>query len=470
MPAPSSFAPALTLALAGLAASAVQDPQADGPPPEAKTVATSFEMVNDIEAFQRPTWCNDVDYTSWPEWQVGKVGEAKDFASPRMGMKTLRSAAARVELDCNGDGKGEVDVPITGNISPVRMRIGSGEAERDFGLLMVTGIEQDRYQGFQTDRSIRTESGQIFFAPAGSAVAMIEKTPIRIFDDNFDGSFGYDWTNSYWMKWRWVGLRYEHDATEEQPEMDSVAVGNSKRAKPWSDVLQIDGKWYRVKPSNYGRSLTYWQIAPEVGTLKLEFKGPVKPAFLIVQGADKENERTFFDLLEGGSSGVQLPVGRYKLCFGMLRQGKRREVQKCLILPDKAQEPVDVSAGKTAVLKLGGPFGFDFVSTDDGDTITLIGRTVGAIGAAGEHYARVWNAAPKPEVNVRKVGGKKAETSDRTELITDQDQLSKGWVHAWLPFDKIVSKKAAAEKAEVQLFEKKNKLLGEIESAWKGAL
>jgi hypothetical protein len=461
---------ALALGLARPDLSSTQDPAEGAPPPEAKTVKTSFELIPDIETYQRPSWCNDTDYTSWPEWGVGAVGEAKDFINPRIGIKNLRSAAARVEIDANGDGKGDLDVPLTGNISPVHVKFGPVGMERDLGLLMVTGIEKDRYQGVEVDRSIRTERGQLFFAPAGSVTAMIEKTPIRIFDDNFDGAYGYDHRNSYWMAWRWTGLRYEHDPAEEQPEIDCVVVGGSKRARPWSDQLQIDGKWYQFKCDDYGRTLTYWPIQPATGTLKLAFKGAVKPAFVVVRGASKENEKLFFDLLEGGSAGVQVPEGRYKLFFGMLRQGKRREVQKCLILPSKDMDGIDVTAGKTSTLELGGPFGFDFVATDDGDSVTLIGKTAGVIGAAGEHYTRIWNAAPRPEMSVRKAGGKKADVTERAELVTDQDSLSKGWEYTWFPLDKRMPKKLAEEKAEVQLHEKKNKLLGEIESIWRAAL
>lgn len=469
MPALSPFVPAL--ALAGLTAAAlVQDPPADGPPPDAKTATTTFELMTDVEAFQRPTWCADADYTAWPSWAVGKVGDVKDFSNPKLGIKNMRSAAARIELDANGDGKGDLDVPMTGNISPIHLRFGPSGNERDLGLFVVTGIEKDRYQGIEIDRSMRTEGGDLYYAPAGSATALIEKTPIRIFDDNFDGAFGYEPPNSYWMVWRWAGLRFEHDPDEQQPEIDSLTVGGSKRAKPWSDMLQLDGKWYRVKCVKNGRELVYWPVEPATGTVKLSFKGGPKPAYVIIRGAEKENDGLFFDLLENGSSGVAVPEGRYKLFFGLIRQGKRREVQKCLILPAKDMAAIDVTAGKTSTVELGGPFGFDFVATDDGDTVTLIGKTAGVVGAAGEHYTRIWNAAPRPEMSVRKAGGKKADVTERVELVTDQDSLSKGWDYAWFPLDKTMPKKIATEKAEVQLHEKKNKLLGEIESIWKAAL
>jgi hypothetical protein len=434
-------------------------PQEGGPPPDSRQMPMSFEIVGDMEAYQRPTWGNDVDYTGWPEWPLGRVGDAKDFPN-KLGLRAIRSEASKVKIDVDGDGTGDVDVPLTGNIAPVRMKIGAGAAARDWGLLLVNGMDKDRYQGFETDRSIRTESGQLFFAPAASVVGMLDKTAIRVLDDNFDGTYG-----GPPMVWGWVGTL----ENEPQPEMDSVLIGNSKRARPWSQVQQIDGKWYRFVTTDFGTKFTYWPIEVQTGLLKLEFKGP-KPAYVIVQGKDKDNADTYFDLVEGGSSGVALPEGKYGLYFGLLRQGKRREVTKCVILPKKGMEDVYVEAGKTAVLKLGGPFGFDFVATDDGDSITLIGKTVGVTGVGGERYARFWGAAPHPEVSVRKLGGRKAEKTEKTEWITDQDQLVKGWEYCWFPFDRVVPKKLANEKVEVQLYEKKNKLLGELDSGWKETL
>lgn len=428
------------------------------PPAAPVTLNMSFEVLADPEAIARPTYAGDVDYTSWNNVFVKPVGEPSPFfTSLKESFTFIRKAAAEVGIDTNGDGVGDVPVPLTGNITPVRTRIGKGEGERDWAVLTVSAMDKDRYQGIETDLSLRTEGGPIYIAPAASMVGSLGTTQIRVIDDNLDGICG-----SYGLSWGFIGVR----EGEFQPEVDSIVIGNSKHARPWSAHQQIDGKWYKVESLDFGRKLRLTQIPMETGFLKLDYKGPPL-SYLIVKGKDKDNSTDFFDLSEGGSKGVEVPTGTYELHYGIARQGKRREVQKCAVLPTKECDTVIVNAGKTEVFKLGAPFSFEFEAHDDGDSVTLVGKTVGVVGCGAERYARVWGAAPHPEVSIRKKGTKKAEKTEKTTWVSDRDLLAKGWDYTWFPFDLNLKKKLAEDAQEMQLHEKKNKLFGEVSSPWK---
>jgi hypothetical protein len=72
-------------------------------------------------------------------------------------------------------------------------------------------------------------------------------------------------------------------------------------------------------------------------------------------------------------------------------------------------------------------------------------------------------------VSYRKAGSKKGSKGEKMGAVQTQEELGElGWPSAWAPRDLRIDKKPSDGAVEVQLVEKKNKLFGAIESAWKG--
>ena len=176
-----------------------------------------------------------------------------------------------------------------------------------------------------------------------------------------------------------------------------------------------------------------------------------------------------------GSSALwtaSVPVGKYKLFFGLIRKGKKQQVMKSLILPGRRTPAWIAEAGKTTVVPFGAPYSFDFSQTLKDGMLTVKGSSVTLIGASFERYERLWNCVAKPELAWRKAGTKRGSKPEKFPILEDlnaRDEQGKSHDpgETFHPLDLTVETKLKdTEGVEVQLIEKKNKLFGAIESAW----
>ena len=419
------------------------------------TSPLTFELLEEWDAFERPLYTSDEIYQMWSAVYLKTKGSSERMASlAKLSPTFLRIGSNDIQIDVDGDGQGDVEVPMTGNKEQLAFKIDGGT--RDWGTIVTIGVQQEQYQGIEVNLAPDDNQIALYMHPAASVVGEVDGEKIRILDDNMDGVYGGEPRT-----WGYLGLTKEHFC----PDMDAIVIGTSKRARPWSELQKINGKWYRLKVEEGGTALTASPVTIETATLKYKYKGKGgKPAWLIVKGAGKL-EGSYFEISAKGS---EVPAGKYEFFYGDLRKGKKRQVSKALILPGRKTEALIVQAGKVATLELGAPYGFDFKTTLDGDLLTVEGPTVAVVGAAGERYERVWNCVPRPEVSWRKAGTKKASKKERMDIVLSPDQLNKlGWETAWFPRDLLITLKGKPEAVEVQLFEKKNKLFGKITSDWK---
>jgi hypothetical protein len=285
---------------------------------------------------------------------------------------------------------------------------------------------------------------------------------VRVFDDNMDGIYG-----SPPKQWGYPGL----PEGSVQSDVDSMQVGTEKHARPWSQYGEVGGTWYEFEAQKGGVELKATPTTLETGKLRLDYKGDV-PEYVILQG-EGPYANTFIDLLQNGGAEVSAPTGKYRLYFGLIRKGKKQQVMKALILPGKRTTAWSVEAGKTTVVPLGAPFRFDFESEIKEEKLTIKGPSVTVIGNQNERYERLWNCVPRPEFVWRKEGSKKASKPERLGLVADlnaEDEQGKRlheYTDTYHPMDGSVEiKLKEGEIAEIQLFEKKNKLFGSIESLW----
>lgn len=429
-------------------------------------VPLTFELVTSPETFQRPTYCADDLYEAWQSLALNKKDGNKAAFLQMSGSPTLiRTGASEIKIDVDGDGQGEEKLGITGNMTPVKLMLGKGEDARPWGFLAMTGIQQDTYQGIQVNTAPVDDQITLYTLGAASVVGNVAGTQLRLIDETFDGIYG-----SQPLTYGFVGISDEGDASKRlcyQPDFDTLVVGTSKHARPYSELVDLDGKWYRIAVGGGGRELVATPASVETGTVKLVFHGSVPPSTLIVQGKS-ELEKCFFDITDAGAKGVQLPIGTYQLFYGELRKGKKKQMQKCIILPPKSPPTWGVRRGETTTIELGGPFDFDCKLAKDGDKLTIVGRSVRVVGKAGERYERVWNAVPIPEAGFRKKGSKgKAAKYEKMPKVLDNEGITKlGWDAPWSPLDLSFDVKGQGP-VEVQLVMKTHDFFGKIESTWK---
>jgi hypothetical protein len=431
------------------------------PAPPAAPAPMEFALLDDPDAIERPSYTADDLYPMWNGLFLGPKGSKAHFAAMQdKGPEVVRLGSSDLRVDANRDGNVEDDarIPITGKLTPVEVTIGSGAEERRWAFLATTGVQQDYYQGIQINLQPDDDHFSLYTISAASVVGTIAGVPVRVIDDNMDGVYG-----SPPQLWGYVGL----SADMTQPDLDSIVIGSSKHALPWSEYQKIGDQWYRLEALKGGKELQATPVTLPTGELKLDFKGG-KPSWVVVQGLDKLSG-AFFDLT--ASKTVEVPVGRYRLLCGELRKGKKRQTSKCLILPGKATPNWTVAKGETAVAQLGAPFSFSFHFTRDGDRLQVEGKSVVVTGSASERYERPWNAVPRPEVSWRKAGSRHGSKGEEMDIVMDNDKITQlGWAAAWAPLDITVELHglAAGEAVEVQLAEKKNPLFGKVESAWQG--
>jgi hypothetical protein len=423
----------------------------------------TFELVPDIDAIRRPLYTADSIFQVWTAVPMDKVGTKGVFNAMEESPAVLRTGAAKAAVDVNGDGKGDVDIPLTGKITPVQITLGQGEAARPWAFLAVIGAERDTYQGINPwNLAPNDDQMSIYVAPAASLVGTVNGVRVRVIDDNLDGRYG-----SEPKTWRFPGL-LEGDS---QPDVDSVVVGESKMARPWSRLQKIGDAWFELAANEKGTDLLVTPAQVQGGTLELDLKG-LPASWLVVRGVGDGAEDLFYELVNGGTNKVEVPAGTYELYAGQIALGKKDQMMKALVLPGQNTRSWKVGAGETTKVELGMPLKLDFEIKQDAETVTVVSPSLAVVGRGGETYQRLWNCVLTPEVNVRKAGTTKAKKEGRLGMLESQQQMiddfKNDWSVVWFPIATPYEKPVPGDTYEVQLFEKKHKLFGKLESDWKG--
>lgn len=421
------------------------------------TVPMAFDSVDSVDEFQRPNYNCDDAFTMWRALGFQAKGSVASFDSFKEAPSVTRVGSSDLRFDLDGNGEPDEKIPLTGSIAPVKITVGKGSDARPWAFLAVQGNKDEPYQGLQLNQEPTDKAMTVYVLGAASITGVVNGIPIRIIDDTMDGVYG-----TAAQTWGFIGLT----AGNFQADLDSIVIGSSKRARPWSPLQEIHGAWYQLEVAPSGKELKAIPVTVQTGTLKLDYKGPT-PTYLVVHGIGMDNNN-YFDLVEGGSKGATVPVGKYELFYGEIRKGKKSQMQKTTIVRSKDTPTWDVNVGKTTVVTLGAPYGFDFKHSLEGEKLHVQGQSVVVTGSAKERYERPWNCTVRPEVSWRKKGTKKGSKPERMQYMMDSKDIdTKGWVSAWFPYDLELELIGAPGAVEVQLSQKKHDLFGKIDSDWK---
>lgn len=425
--------------------------------------ATTFEALKSLEDLYRPVYSADDIYVLWPIISLAAKGSSGNFQSlGDKGPSVIRSEPSKIAVDTNRDGTPEKTLAMTGNFTTVDLELGSDDDKRRWAFMFKTGIQDDRFQGVQTNLQPDDLQCRFYVLNAGSVLATVNGVPLRVLDDNMDGVYG-----SAPFTYFYAGLS-EGIA---QPEYDTVVVGASKRARPWSKYMELGGAWFEFQMRKSGGEVEAKPVTLETGTLKLDFKGPQAPSFLILKGTGAL-EGCYFDVVSETKKPVAVPVGTYELFIGELRQGKKAQTLKCLILPGSDTRRFTVAKGAETPVTLGAPFSFDFRVETAEESFKVKGASVAVLGGGKERYERFWNCVPRPDVSWRKAGAKKGGKPEQMDIVMDLlEQTEDGKYRfsetdTWRPIDTEFEIKKG-EAVEVSLSEKKHKLLGDVSSEFR---
>lgn len=418
------------------------------------TVVPAFQPLAELETVPRPNYFLDEHYPLWDALQFGEVDTAATLLRIKDAPKFVRTGSNKVEVDLDGDGAFDREVPTRGRLEVFELEL--GPSKRKWAFFAQTGNETDQYQGIELSNAASDSNWSVFLAPAGSIVADVGGVRVQVFDDNMDGVYGSP-PGAYGHVGLTKGLF--------QPELDSLLVGEAKRAIPWSEYVKFPTGWMKLESQDDGARLVATPVEMRTGKLKLEAKG-LTPEFLVLRGSH-DFENTFIDI--AGAKEVEVPVGRYRVYWGLVTKGAKKQLVKALVIPNEGARTYEVIEGTTVAVPFGAPFDFVFEREVGPETITINGNSVAVVGAGGERYERVYGAVNRPEASYRKKDAKRGSKPVEMEIIQDRDGFDRkgGYPAMWKPLDLVLEKKPSETEVEVQLVEKKNKLFGNIEGSWR---
>ncbi|MCC7171810.1 MAG: hypothetical protein IT459_15295 [Planctomycetes bacterium] len=321
-----------------------------------------------------------------------------------------------------------------------------------YGFLFATGGSQENRFGMSLNSSPSATQYLIRYHAATMLRGKVLGQDITIFDDNSSGSFGDP-----------VRVREPTNVVNDEFLFnDAIIFGKSKTAAPWTEFMEVDGNFYRLKLDTDAMTVVTRKLEVDTGTVKLAWKGPVKPECVIIEET-REFKGAYFAI---GKDPITVPVGLYRMAYGIIRQGTKMTQKSCLMLPGKFVS-FKVEKGKEAVVELGEPFTFDFKTEPLGSGgLRVIGKSVLAYGKSGELYARFFDEPPTPDKVVMRVkGGSPVGKTTPMANAVFADYQKDEW-SAYQPLD-LDLPAADGQTYEVQLSLKKHPLLGgPIKSEW----
>lgn len=407
--------------------------------------------------FVTPATQSSENTAKWPFFVLNGNGPVPFSASFKPLGQSFQVKRDGIKITCLVEGQDPIEFRCISKPTLVRMRrtiqtVSGENVDLRYAWLAATGGDQESRFGLQLNASPQADQMAIRYHPACYLKGKVLGLDVTILDDNFSGRFGdprpaRDPTSALQPEYTWT---------------DAMIVGRSKVAVPFSEFLYANDAFYRVKlQEDY--TVRTRKLAVDTGKVKLKFHGRVKPQLVVIEEL-KEFRGAFFAI--GERDWTIVPVGEYRVGYGVIRKGKGNNELSCAILPGKSVA-FRVEKDEEVVVELGAPFRFDFEKEvlPNGD-VKIVGKSVVVYGRSGELYHRFWDEPPIPDkVSMRVKGGGRAGKPQKMKRATFEDYRQDG-LSVWSPLDLVMPGKPG-QVYEVKLELKKHPLLGgPIESDW----
>lgn len=393
---------------------------------------------------------------SWLQFTIEPPGEEAALPLLDPPVKLVRRSFNEFVLDAGAGPSKPFRLGAEGTLVRYERRHQDGSAS-EHALLIACGSERDQFHGADLNYALTDGRSTGFVRSVAMRTAETPYGDLALFDLNCDGRFGHaepTQVGEHGLPRDTFLLRY-----------DGILLGKGNRTAPFSPWFPgAGGQWFEVQMDDHGRgaALRLRLAAPKLGTVKVVFGGvsEVKLASLVFKSETPATKGLIVDMAGGKGGVVQLPIGRYSLQQGLLRGDDGAEA---IILP-----PVDVpllvyvEEANPATLKLGAPLKLAAKMRVEGRTLTVEGRSLHVVGAAGERYVRIVGA-PLFNVEAFVKGGKSGRLAAPTTENVNAD-----WNAAFHPQDAYIQLREGETAPEVRLLLKKHRWFGSLDSDWFG--
>jgi len=408
--------------------------------------------------FTMPGFSSSENTIVWQRFSLRGDGPA-EFASSfqPLGLKlNVSRDGVKIFLEPEGQELREIKVISKPNVVEMEKEFDDMDGKRkkqEYAWLAACGGSEESQFTLSLNAAPQPDAITIRYQPACYLRGEVLDQDIMIFDDNSSGRFGDA-----------LGLR--DNTSSLNPEFtfsDAMIVGRGKVAGPFTEYLEVDGAFYRLKLSPDDYTVRTRKLDVDIGTVTLNFKGKVQPQAVIIEET-REFKGAFFGI---GKQPVSVPVGWYRVSYGIIRKGKKAAEDWCQIMPGRTTA-FEVKKDENFVVELGEPFTFDFDAEQGGSgDVTIKGASVVVYGKAGELYTRFFDDPVIPEkVSMRVKGGGSAGKPQSMERATIEDYKRDG-LSIWQPLDLVMPGKSS-HSYEIKMELKKHNLLGgPIKSDWK---
>ncbi|MBU0753901.1 MAG: hypothetical protein KJ645_02090 [Planctomycetes bacterium] len=214
--------------------------------------------------------------------------------------------------------------------------------------------------------------------------------------------------------------------------LDAVVVGREKIARPLSQCMQFNDKWYWVSWNPTGDTFTTAEVKVDTGTVRMDWQGDLQPTYLILHMIDPDCPNCFINV--AGGDPVELPIGDYEIACGKIESFKKGQSKQVRIYQGKAN-PIQVYKGKETVLELGAPYTFTLETESLLGEFTVIGKSIKVWGRGGELYTVFFDQVPGPLISIRDQASGKVLLRNEKMRIAALENFYEDSMCIWYPLD-----------------------------------
>ncbi len=330
-------------------------------------------------------------------WLSSRIEEkpAKMVWFKKQEVYLVRTGSSKIGISLKGTpGENVTKVTAGTKIKPSLVQLAD---KSPYSFAFFIGGSTEPFAGAVTNVAPTREHISVYYRSMSSWVAKINEEEITFYDDNCDGLLFSADPMAYGFKTRLYG--YGPTDPRGVAIFDSIKIGKKGAVVPYSSAVKIKDTWFLLKSADRGKAVEAEPLHPgffDVGTVTMKWSGSrnVKPQLLIIRGRDSL-QTTAFNI--AGKKAVEVPAGEYDICYGRAEKGKGAQTQMAHIFKGDSKV-IKVEKGKKTVVKLGGPFKFDFKKGGDETNVVIDSLFFRILGVSGEVYGKIQGPTPAPEI------------------------------------------------------------------------
>lgn len=420
------------------------------------TIALQPAVEEDPGRVRHPSDLDDEHFQTWRVAGAGEVQSMAEISGFTPPVQVRRDEANTFVLLCGG----ETSEPfrLRGKPEIVRFpRRHPDGTEDEYAVWVAMGSQRDSFHGMNF--SPQPTHVTFFYRSAAVREADTEFGELRIYDLNSDGRFGHAEVSP--MGVLGGGLKQNGDP-EFLTRYDGIALGKADRSMPFCRWFpDAKGNWYEIETKDLetGRTLRIQPVAPKTGWINLKMKGlrGVEPVSMVFASETSHTQGLLVDVMAGKRGKFEVPIGTYRFQQGLVRDERRGG--EAIVIPGDAPITVKVEEGKTAEVEMGAPFGLVAALNFGQKDLTIPGRSLRVVGAAGEQYLRLVGE-PLFDTQVFVKGGSGGKMAPSLP-----EHIVRNWDFAFYPQDVTVEIKPGT-KPPVRLSHRKHPWFGNLDSGW----